>query len=154
MLPFEITRLRVVPARERDRATVANLIQLYLHDMAEYLNFPVSEDGRYAYDMLDAFWDAPYLLYGSQRPAGFALVARETPLGGDADWHMAEFCVLRPYRRRGEISTWMHDITSLENVQARFRADKRCASESHRHGFADESAPRGGAGLCDSSSCP
>lgn len=29
--------------------------------------------------------------------------------------------VLRPYRRRGEISTWMHDITSLENVQRRFQ---------------------------------
>jgi hypothetical protein len=42
---------------------------------------------------------------------------------------------LRPYRRRGEISTWMHDLTVIEYVEARLaKYTYRALGEFHAYG--------------------
>ncbi|QQA41193.1 GNAT family N-acetyltransferase [Pelagovum pacificum] len=92
----------VVPATDDDRSVVARLIQLYLYDMAAQSPFSIEADGLYAYDFLDRFWQTPYLLYREDELAGFALVIEGCPITDRADCHfMAEFFVLRPYRRGG-----------------------------------------------------
>jgi predicted acetyltransferase len=84
------------------RPVVEQLIQLYLHDMTDYNPFPIGEDGRYQYDYLDRFWQHPYLIRADGELAGFALVIDECPITATKPcWFMAEFFVLRPYRRRG-----------------------------------------------------
>jgi predicted acetyltransferase len=89
-------------ATAADRPTIERLIQLYLYDMASEHPWPLEPDGRYAYDFLDRFWQHPYLLYSSGELAGFALVIRGCPITGREDcWFMAEFFVLRSYRRHG-----------------------------------------------------
>jgi predicted acetyltransferase len=94
--------LEVIAATDADRATVANLIQLYLYDMTDEGAWPIGEDGRYGYDFLERFWRYPYLLRVDGELAGFALVIDECPLTGDKPcWFMAEFFVMRGYRRRG-----------------------------------------------------
>lgn len=94
--------VRIVPAGEEDRATVARLLQLYLYDFAALYGFPVGRDGLYEYDHLDRFWQHPYLIFADKELAGFALVIDGCPITDDARAHfMAEFFVLRPYRRRG-----------------------------------------------------
>ena len=94
--------IEVVPAAEADKATIANLIQLYLYDMTDEGVWPIGADGRYAYDFLERFWLHPYLLRADGELAGFALVIDACPLTGEAPcWFMAEFFVLRGYRRRG-----------------------------------------------------
>lgn len=45
--------------------------------------------------------------------------------------------VLRPYRRRGEIGTWMHDPASLQNVKDRL-ARNRYAGIGEFHAFGDD----------------
>jgi predicted acetyltransferase len=89
-------------ATDADRPVIEQLIQLYLYDMASEHPWPLEADGRYAYDFLDRFWQHPYILLSEGEIAGFALVIRGCPITGDpAPWFMAEFFVLRPYRRRG-----------------------------------------------------
>lgn len=122
--------VEVVRASEGDRATLANLIQLYLYDMTATMPFPVGPDGRFAYDFLDRFWQHPYLLRVGDDIAGFALVIEQCPLTGRAPcFFMAEFFVLRAYRGQGHgraaVSTlaathqghW-HIATPVQNVPA------------------------------------
>ncbi|WP_297106124.1 GNAT family N-acetyltransferase [uncultured Devosia sp.] len=85
-----------------DRPLIANLVQLYLYDMTEFMPFPVGPDGHFEYGFLDRFWRHPYTIMSGDEIAGFALVVDECPLTGRAPcWFMAEFFVLRAYRKRG-----------------------------------------------------
>lgn len=94
--------IRLVPATADQRPLIANLIQLYLYDMTESMPFPVGADGRFDYDFLDRFWRFPYLIHAADEIAGFALIIDACPLTGRTPcWFMAEFFVLRAYRRRG-----------------------------------------------------
>lgn len=89
--------ISIVPATPDQKPVVANLIQLYLHDMTEFMPFPVEPDGRFAYDFLDRFWRFPYLIMAGNEIAGFALVIDECPLTGrKLCFFMAEFFVLKP----------------------------------------------------------
>ncbi|ODT80184.1 MAG: hypothetical protein ABS76_17195 [Pelagibacterium sp. SCN 64-44] len=90
------------PATPADKPTIANLIQLYLHDMTEFMPFPIGSDGRYEYTFLDRFWRHPYFILSGDEIAGFALVIDECPLTGRSPcWFMAEFFVLKSHRRQG-----------------------------------------------------
>ena len=59
----------------------------------------MDEQGRYSYAWLDAYREEPerhaYVIRVDSHPAGFALVRAEDPV------QMAEFFVLRKYRRAG-----------------------------------------------------
>ncbi|KFC71247.1 putative acetyltransferase [Devosia sp. LC5] len=94
--------ISVIPATPDQKPVIANLIQLYLHDMTEFMPFPVEPDGRFAYDFLDRFWRFPYLVMAGNEIAGFALVIDECPLTGRQPcFFMAEFFILKAYRGRG-----------------------------------------------------
>jgi predicted acetyltransferase len=97
-----MTDITILPATDTHKPVVANLIQLYLYDMTESMPFPVGPDGRFEYDFLERFWRFPYLLHAGEEIAGFALVIDDCPLTGRAPcWFMAEFFVLKAYRRQG-----------------------------------------------------
>ena len=86
-------------AKASDPAVIARLIELYLYDMAADHPFPIGDDGLYSYDLLDAFWQHPYLIRAGTELAGFALVIAACPVTGRMPcWFMAEFFVLRPHR--------------------------------------------------------
>lgn len=90
------------PAIAADKPAIANLIQLYLYDMTEFMAFPVRADGRFEYGYLNRFWRHPYFIMSGDEIAGFALVVDECPLTGRAPcWFMAEFFVLKAYRKQG-----------------------------------------------------
>ena len=97
-----MTNVAITPATDDKKPLIANLIQLYLYDMTESMPYPVGPDGRFAYDFFNRFWRFPYLIHVDQEIAGFAFVIDECPLTGRTPcWFMAEFFVLRAYRRRG-----------------------------------------------------
>ncbi len=92
----------VRPATAADRPVIERLLELYLYDMADIYKFPIGRDGLYAYDRLDAFWQYPYLITSGDDLAGLALVIDHCPITGQSPcWFMAEFFVMRPYRRAG-----------------------------------------------------
>ena len=86
------------------------LLQLYLHDFSSLapLGTPygeVSEDGRFAYPWLESYWQEPgrepFVVRADGRIAGFVLVNRWSALDRPLDHAVAEFFVLRKYRRAG-----------------------------------------------------
>lgn len=88
------------------RAVVDNLFQLYIYDLSEMVPVDVDDrDGRFDAPQLDTMWSDsshPFLLWVDQKVAGFAQVCRGSRLSGDDSiWDMAQFFVLRRYRRGG-----------------------------------------------------
>ncbi|HWF01477.1 MAG TPA: GNAT family N-acetyltransferase [Caulobacteraceae bacterium] len=111
-----VTLHRVEPAR---RETIANMMQLYIHDFSEWWRGQPSgeleEDGRFSpYEHLDSYWsDAsrePWLIRVEGSLAGFALLNRVTHSGQPADWNMAEFFVVRKHRGGGVGTAAVHAI--------------------------------------------
>ena len=95
------------PATRRDSAVVSNLLELYSHDLSDVFALEVGIDGRFGYEKLPLYWSEPesrfaFLIRAGTRLAGFALVTRGSPASDDAhDFDIAEFFVLRRYRRSG-----------------------------------------------------
>ena len=77
------------PATTADRPVIANLIQLYLYDMTEFMPFPVGADGRFEYGFLDRFWRHPYFILQDEEIAGFALVGTPGTVGFISKWYLA-----------------------------------------------------------------
>lgn len=95
-------------ATSRDTALLANLLELYIHDLSEA--FPLIElgpDGRFGYDKLPLYWSEPerrfpFLIRCGARVAGFVLATRGSPVSDDPDvFDIAEFFVIRRHRRSG-----------------------------------------------------
>jgi predicted acetyltransferase len=89
--------------RPADRATLENLLQLYVYDLSELLSLDVEDDGRFRAPSID-FSDPrchPFLMHDGKL-AGFAVVKRRSRLSGDEDvTDMAEFFILRRFRKKG-----------------------------------------------------
>jgi predicted acetyltransferase len=85
-------------------ALIANLFNLYMHDMAEWFRFDVEDDGRYAYDM-SKHWDRDDLIYVARcggKLAGFVVVSSAKPFLSEGDGlDVEEFFVIRRYRHTG-----------------------------------------------------
>jgi predicted acetyltransferase len=92
-------------ATEFDKSTLTNLFQLYTYDFSELMALDVDDRGRFEARSFDAYWQDPwrypFLIHIRQRLAGFALVHHRSRLSGDPTrWDVAEFFVLRRYRRQ------------------------------------------------------
>jgi predicted acetyltransferase len=95
--------LRIEAAGPQDAATLDNLFQLYFHELSDFLEEEVDEDGRF-----DA-WDTrtfttpghgAYLLWMGEFIAGFLVIeVAQTPDGPMTEF--ADLFILRRYRRRG-----------------------------------------------------
>ncbi len=87
------------PTPQSAKGVLAQLLELYVYDYSEYMGWDVDEHGRFGYELLDSYWtDAdrhPFFIRADGRLAGFVLVCSGTP------HDMAEFFVLRKYRRTG-----------------------------------------------------
>lgn len=92
------------------RETLANLVQLYIHDFSEFLSaqrkLAVEEDGRFA-DLLklDDYWReadrSVWFIRAGGQLAGFALLNRHSHCNRPLDFNMGEFFVMRTFRRDG-----------------------------------------------------
>jgi len=91
---------------------VARLLELYGYDFSAFTNVDVDAQGLFGYPYLDAYWTEPqrhpFLFRLDEKWVGFALVLSGAP------HDMAEFFVLRKYRRHG-----VGDVAARE-VFARF----------------------------------
>jgi predicted acetyltransferase len=84
---------------------LANLLELYIHDLSEIFPLEVGADGRFGYPRLPLYWSEPesrhaFLIKTGATIAGFALATRGSPASDDpTDLDVAEFFVLRRHRR-------------------------------------------------------
>ena len=105
MPPRTVTLDVATPA---DSVLLANLLELYIHDMSEvFPHVQLGPDGRFGYRHLPLYWSEPdrrfaFLIRCDGRIAGFSLVTRGSPAVSDPDvLDLAEFFVVRQFRRAG-----------------------------------------------------
>lgn len=107
------TKLKL--ATREQRPILMRLLQFYLYDFTEFIEIDVSADGKFPdYPNLEHYWSSgdrkmAFMIWYNDRPAGFALVDRlDNKLEGD--YYMAEFFVMRPFRRYGIGSQAAHEL--------------------------------------------
>lgn len=92
-------------ARVDEKPVMRHLMELYQYDLSETEHTDVGPDGRFGYPYLDDYWfDAgrhPFLIRVDGQIAGFVLVRRLGEEQGELLYQVAEFFIMRKYRRRG-----------------------------------------------------
>ena len=94
-------------AAPHDVTVIANLLELYSHDLSQAFGLELGADGRFGYKSLPLYWTTPeerfpFLIRCGIRIVGFALLARGSPASDNPeDFDVAEFFIVRRHRRRG-----------------------------------------------------
>ncbi len=87
-----------------DKLVLRNLIELYLYDFSEFTGEDVGDHELFGYRYLDHYWTEPdrhpFLIRVGERLAGFVLVRSRPGDEGGSESSIAEFFVMRKYRRR------------------------------------------------------
>jgi predicted acetyltransferase len=97
----------VRPVRADEQSALESLVQLYCYDWSEMRPLDVGVDGRFAAlsDLARYWvdeWRHPLFITVGETLAGFALVVEQSRLtGAHGVFDMAEFFVMRRYRRKG-----------------------------------------------------
>jgi len=97
--------VRLDQAQPTDWERLMALFELYVYDFSELVDIDVADDGRFRTPPLDGYftdarWHAFFIRVDGNL-AGFALVQQRSRLTGDESvTDMAEFFVLRKYRRQ------------------------------------------------------
>ncbi len=107
--------IEVSPAAPEQEPLLANLLESYGHDFSEFHDLELGDDGRFGYRNLSLYWSEPgrhpFLVRINGKWAGFAFVNRGSEISGDESvWDMAEFFVIRRYRRRGIGTQVAHEV--------------------------------------------
>lgn len=97
--------VRVVAATPHDEPVLRALFELYVYDFSEVMALEVEDDGRFRTPALDRYWTGSgahaFLVRVDDKLAGFALIHERSRLTDEARRDVAEFFVLRRYRRHG-----------------------------------------------------
>jgi predicted acetyltransferase len=98
--------LYIHQATASERPLVDNLLQYYLHDFSEFTTVEIDAHGRFVYPYLAHYWQDPdrwpLLIRHDGHIIGLALVRQNfEPTNGRQYREMAEFFILRSYRRLG-----------------------------------------------------
>ena len=107
--------IEVIPARPEQEPILANLLELYAHDFSEFHDLELGRDGRFGYGGLPLYWSEPgrhpFLVRIDGKLAGLVFVKRGSEISNNESvWDMAEFFVLRGYRRRGIGTNVAHEV--------------------------------------------
>ena len=100
-------QVTIEQATQADATLLANLLELYVHDLSEVFAVEPGSDGRFGYPKLPLYWSEPekrfpFLVRAAGNTVGFALVTRGSPASNDPEvLDIAEFFVLRRHRRSG-----------------------------------------------------
>jgi predicted acetyltransferase len=111
--------MAVVRASPDQRALIQGLFQFYVYDFSEFqpadsADFELNAEAQYDPYPLDQYWvdgpSIPLLIKRGERVVGFALINDFAHSGEALDHSMAEFFVLRKYRRAGVASFAVGEI--------------------------------------------
>lgn len=98
-------KIEILPAQVEDKPVLRCLLQLCLHDYSEFNGKDANEHGLFDYPYLDHYWTEsgrhPFLVRVEGKLAGFVMVRQLNSEGNEPLWQMAEFFILRKYRRKG-----------------------------------------------------
>ncbi|WP_456271343.1 GNAT family N-acetyltransferase [Bacillus sp. AK031] len=98
-------KLELCVASLSEKDVIKNLMQFYFYDFSEFNRADVTENGQFgSYPYLDHYWEEegrfPFTLKVGNQYVGFVLV-REVLNEGEAFHSIAEFFIMKKYRRTG-----------------------------------------------------
>jgi predicted acetyltransferase len=107
--------IEVIPAGPDQEPILSNLLELYAYDFSEFRHLELGTDGRFGYKHLPRYWREPnrhpFLVRMDGKLAGLVLVKRGSEISNNETiWDMAEFFVVRGYRRRGIGTDIAHEV--------------------------------------------
>ena|SRR5215217_112906 len=97
--------LELLYARENDLDVIENLMQFYIYDFSEYIDYDVEADGLYKfYPGLEEYRKEkngkfPYIIKKGEKYVGFVLVKKNKT--DEAYFSIEEFFIMKKYRRAG-----------------------------------------------------
>jgi predicted acetyltransferase len=105
-LQKQFRHIEIIPAEPAQQPILANLLELYIHDFSEFHKLEIGADGRFGYNHLALYWSEtdryPFLIRVDGKLAGLVLVKSGADVSSSEPvWDMAEFFVLRGYRKHG-----------------------------------------------------
>lgn len=107
--------VEIIAAPSEQEPILANLLELYIHDFSELIELELDAGGHFGYRSLPLYWKEPdrypFLVKVNDNLAGFVFLHKESQITGDKQiWDMAEFFIVRGYRRRGVGKKAAHEI--------------------------------------------
>lgn len=107
--------VEIIPALPEQEPILANMLELYAYDFSELIDLKLGADGRFGYEPLPLYWTDsnrhPFLIRADGHLAGLVFVRRGSDISSDADvWDMAEFFIVRGFRRLGLGMKAAHEI--------------------------------------------
>jgi predicted acetyltransferase len=110
-----VSDIQVTVAGIDDKSTVRQLMELYIYDFSEFMDFDSGPHGWYGYRYLDHYWTEPdchpYLIHVDGKLAGFVLIDKRE----DDNYRtsVGEFFVMKKYRRKGVGTFVAHAVFDL-----------------------------------------
>jgi predicted acetyltransferase len=96
--------IEIIPALITDKSLIQRMMELFRHDLSEFEDIDLNEHGYFGYPYLDYYWVEPerypFIVRVDRKLAGFVLVNQHTHFP-NSQYSVAEFFILRKYRRRG-----------------------------------------------------
>jgi len=108
----DLLEVEVIRAGRGQQKLLHGLLSLYLYEFTPYTGEDVNASGGFEYGWLPRYWSEaerhPFLILAGEAVAGFALVRDQRYPDGEMTHHMAEFFILRKYRRQkvGQRAAW------------------------------------------------
>lgn len=99
-----LDRFQVTQVDQSANDILVNLMELYLHDMAEWFQFDTHPNGLYTYDTSNVWKKGMdvYFCYAGTIPVGFGIIDTAERFSNDPTMRdMDEFFIVRRYRRLG-----------------------------------------------------
>jgi predicted acetyltransferase len=100
-----IRNIQIKKVRIEDKDIIVNLMQLYQYDFSAFGGDHLNELGRFVYGYLDSYWKEkdryPFLITVDGEIAGFSFINRHSFLGNTDVYTIAEFFILKYFRRSG-----------------------------------------------------
>lgn len=97
-------KIKVIQASLGDRPILQRMMELYQSDFSAYDESDLDSQGTFGYAWLDHYWReqgrCPFIVRVDGKLAGFVLVNQFTYLP-ESEWSIAEFFIMRKYRREG-----------------------------------------------------
>ena len=97
--------VEILRAGIEEKPFLRNLLELYRYDSSEFDGEDVGEHGLFTYRYLDHYWTDPgrhaFIVRVAGQVAGFVMVRMVESLGGETVHSIAEFFIMRKYRRQG-----------------------------------------------------
>lgn len=99
-------QIEILETTIADKPLLSNLYQYYMYDFSHLVDdMDLLEDGRYSIDDLNGYWIDPrthvFLVKVDGKVAGFALIDEPSPGDTEKFIDMAEFFILRKFRKSG-----------------------------------------------------